>query len=377
MKKPGISDALRHRAVSHSLELDRQGKGLRVLLIAGRFRPKIEPDYAEQLLSKLVRSRHSIAGVITWPGDRIIPSVRRLQIAVFKLPAFLDRPRTVIRHALANSRRTRNLFRAWLSRMSHLDADIGVVFYGGWLPPGLAGLPRLGFVNFHPAPLPELRGVEPDTFAVLEGRRKMRGAVHLVSSKYDDGPIVAFTPRMRLTRWTTPPVVWHTLTELGIPTIVRALDKIANDDLQLTHQDRRRATDADRPRAHRESLIRWKSDDTGMICRRLLTYCGQDIRIRLKADIEGRRFCIRDLEVYRGQFPGKPGQRLGTYKGPGRYCGMPVVRALDGIVILITGAEARRNTTRPEEPAARIIPPRRRRHETILRRIEWNRIGGH
>jgi len=56
--------------------------------------------------------------------------------------------------------------------------------------PALIDLPRVGCFNFHPAPLPELRGVAGYNFAVLENMAEYGVSVHWVSPELDTGDIV-------------------------------------------------------------------------------------------------------------------------------------------------------------------------------------------
>lgn len=343
-------------------------KGLRVLLYVGRFRPESQTDFGAELIRRIRASRHTIAGCIFSRNDPLAVRVKRSGAPVFELLPMLDQPLSGIRADLRN-RECRKKLAAWLAGLSLLRSDIGVSFYGSWMPPELFSLPALGFINYHPSPLPDLRGVEPDTFAVLEGRRKMWGTVHKVSEAYDEGSIVGRTAGMKVTRHMTPVVVLNTLTKYGISAILRALNRFHNNSVTFEKQANRQTVDAGRKRAQRESAIKWSSDDMDMIHRRLLAFCGQDIRIRLKADVGGKRYCVRDLEIHRGRFPGKPGDIIGKYCGRGKYFGQPIVRARGGVVAMDLGRAIGPRANSPEEPLSLMVPPRRRKQVTDIRMI--------
>ncbi|MDD4869918.1 MAG: formyltransferase family protein, partial [Kiritimatiellae bacterium] len=232
--------------------------GLRVLLYIGRARPRGPHDFGADLIRRIRKSRHTIAGLIISSKDPMVPGMKHSGIPVFKLLPVLDQPLSGIRASLRDKKCRRNLAE-WLSRLSLLRSDIGIIFYGSWIPPALFKLPVRGFINYHPAPLPELRGVEPDTFAVLEGRKRMWGTVHQISSGYDEGRIICRTRKMRLTRYMTPVVVWNVLTKYGIDAILDALDGICDKTFTLKKQIRKPKVDASRKRAHEESIIRWGS----------------------------------------------------------------------------------------------------------------------
>ena len=55
----------------------------------------------------------------------------------------------------------------------------------------LIELGRLGCLNFHPAPLPDLRGVGGYNVAILEGRREWGVSCHFVDEDFDTGDLVA------------------------------------------------------------------------------------------------------------------------------------------------------------------------------------------
>jgi methionyl-tRNA formyltransferase len=70
--------------------------------------------------------------------------------------------------------------------------DLGVSFlYWKRIEQPLLTLPRLGFLNFHPAPLPDMRGVGGYNVALLEGRAEWGVSVHFVDEDLDTGDLVA------------------------------------------------------------------------------------------------------------------------------------------------------------------------------------------
>jgi methionyl-tRNA formyltransferase len=55
----------------------------------------------------------------------------------------------------------------------------------------LIELPSIGCLNFHPAPLPDMRGVGGYNVAILEGRRDWGVSCHFVDQDFDTGDLVA------------------------------------------------------------------------------------------------------------------------------------------------------------------------------------------
>jgi methionyl-tRNA formyltransferase len=57
--------------------------------------------------------------------------------------------------------------------------------------PALIELPRVGCLNFHPAPLPDFRGVGGFNLAVLEGLSEWGVSTHFVDENIDTGDLIA------------------------------------------------------------------------------------------------------------------------------------------------------------------------------------------
>jgi methionyl-tRNA formyltransferase len=71
-----------------------------------------------------------------------------------------------------------------------VDLVISFLFWKRIREP-LIALPRIGCLNFHPAPLPDIRGVGGYNVAILEGRRAWGVSAHFVDAGIDTGDIVA------------------------------------------------------------------------------------------------------------------------------------------------------------------------------------------
>jgi methionyl-tRNA formyltransferase len=71
------------------------------------------------------------------------------------------------------------------------EVDLVVSFlYPRLLRPALIELPRVACLNFHPAPLPDLRGLGGFNVAILEARREYGVSVHHVAETLDTGDLV-------------------------------------------------------------------------------------------------------------------------------------------------------------------------------------------
>ncbi len=85
-------------------------------------------------------------------------------------------------------------------RMQAANADVFVVVaYGRILPAGILELPPLGVVNVHPSLLPMYRGPSPVVTAILDGQTHTGVTVMLLDEGMDTGPVLAQSPKIRLT----------------------------------------------------------------------------------------------------------------------------------------------------------------------------------
>ncbi len=78
---------------------------------------------------------------------------------------------------------------ATLGELGDVELVLSFLFPRRILPP-LISLPRLGCLNFHPAPLPDMRGVGGYNVAVLEGFADWGVSAHFVDESFDTGDLV-------------------------------------------------------------------------------------------------------------------------------------------------------------------------------------------
>ena len=71
-----------------------------------------------------------------------------------------------------------------------VDVVISFLFWKRIRQP-LISLGRVGCLNFHPAPLPDMRGVGGYNVAILEGRRDWGVSCHFVDESFDTGDLVS------------------------------------------------------------------------------------------------------------------------------------------------------------------------------------------
>jgi len=82
-----------------------------------------------------------------------------------------------------------------IDRLPKMDIDLIVSFlYWRIIKEPLISAPKLGCINFHPAPLPEYRGVAPYTKGILNGAKEWAVTAHHIDSSIDTGDIIGSHP---------------------------------------------------------------------------------------------------------------------------------------------------------------------------------------
>jgi methionyl-tRNA formyltransferase len=336
-----------------------------------------DPDAAEEIVVKLAASRHRLCALILRRGDRLAAWSRRLGVPALILPAALCRSVKEARRSFADSGWRKNpRLRRWFRDFEAAGPEVGVVYCGGWLPPPMFSLPPLGFINFHPGPLPELPGYYPEFLLALRGGRRSRGTIHRVSENIDEGEILAYAP-VALPPLATSREIGIRMTRAAAAALPACLDRLADGRPRAIRSEKGVVFPATLAAVNREAAIDWSGDSHDMIDRRVRCFCGLpwDRCRPLHAQTPSGPRLVLDVETYAGVFPGLPGEQVGVYRGSGIFAGAPVVRTVEGVAIVGTGGPFRPGR-RLRIPAGRLVPSGKRRKLTRLEMIEWPPGGG-
>ncbi len=125
-------------------------------------------------LEHLVESGWEVPAVVAPPGDAALASAQRLDLAAR-------------RHDLRLA--TDDELYAGIGALGEVDLVLSFLFWKRIRPP-LIELPRLGCLNFHPAPLPDMRGIGGYNVAILEGWSEWGASAHFVDEEFDTGDLV-------------------------------------------------------------------------------------------------------------------------------------------------------------------------------------------
>lgn len=304
---------------------------LRLVFYTSTFRPLIGTDMGLTLIDAFLKAGHSLALVIGPAGDELEQACTTRGIPYhpalpeFRIPSARLKARIQAEPELAQK------LQDWLEPIRQAKADLGVLYFSTWIPAEMISIPRLGFINFHPAPLPELRGFLPEDFALLWGWKTMCGTLHRVTENIDEGPILGYSRKARLSLYDTPDTVMQKVGETATGIILRGIQDVAQGK-PGRKQNLDPGFDAGYGPFYPESYLNWENDSHPMLQRRYQVFRGQNHRVCLKAKLDGEVVEVLELELHRfGAAPGKPGQVLCLLDGK-----IPLVRTTEGVAVLLS-----------------------------------------
>ena len=281
------------------------------------------PAFAVPTLERLMRSRHSVVGVVTQP-DR--PRGRGHQVTAGPVKQLAG---SVGLAVLQPERLGRDAVEPPLTA---LRADIGVVAaYGNILPDWLlAAIPR-GLINVHASLLPRYRGASPVHRAVIAGEHETGVTIMRVVKALDAGPMLA-SVRVPIGPDDTTTVVEAMLAIKGADLLVEALDAIEAGTAVETPQDDARATyapkltkadalvDWSRPAAQIHNLIR-----------------GLDPWPHASTHLAGQRYILHRSRLSRIDHDDEPGTIIEASAGGGLHVACGTATALELLEVQLEG----------------------------------------
>jgi len=317
------------------------------------------------LMDRLNRGGLEVVGVLGPDETKLAADARHRGLPYFALPPEFRWTSRTLRRRLAEDPAFAGRLEAWVEPIRALGADLGVLYFATWIPPALLGAPARGWVNFHPAPLPELRGFLPEDFAVLWGWRSMPGTLHVATDGIDEGPVILKSRPARLDRWDTPDSVMQKVGETARGCLARGVKDYLAGRATLTVQAGVPGFYAGYDEFYPESTILWSTDDHERIHRRFQTFRGQNHRVVLKAPFGDQTWEIDWLELHRCPARGQPGDILGTLDG------RRIVRTTEGVAIVGGQAFVKDPGLAPhlDRQVQEPIAPGRRRHAYRLAQL--------
>jgi len=173
-------------------------------------------DWSVEFLETLLQEGFNVVGVLAPPDNRKDRSQKEAA-HVLKIEG--------AKHNITVLQPGKLSDPVFLDKFRQLDPDLAVVAaYGKLFPKNILAIPPLGFINFHPSLLPELRGPSPIASAILEGCVKTGVSIMKLGEGMDDGPIL-FQREQKIDSRETAETLTRKLVDLGkveLPKIIEA-----------------------------------------------------------------------------------------------------------------------------------------------------------
>ncbi len=205
--------------------------------------------FAVPALKALIKSRHTLAGVVTQPDKK---KGRHMQLAGTEVKSTaMEAGLKIFQPENVNSKES-------VSCLKKLEADLFVIIaYGQILTQELLDLPGIMAVNIHASLLPRYRGAAPVNWAIINGDKKTGITAMYVTRKMDCGPVI-MQQEIEIEDKDTALSLQDKLSLCAPELLSRAIEAIDSRDYRLIEQDEGQAVYA--PKLTKETgLIDWEA----------------------------------------------------------------------------------------------------------------------
>ncbi len=179
------------------------------------------PDFAVPTLEALLKSSHTVVGVVTRPDK---PKGRGLRLLPPPVKAVAQA------HGLPVLQPTDLKDRDFLAALQAFRADVFVVVAFLILPPEVFEMPPRGTINLHASLLPRYRGAAPIQWALLNGDKETGVTTFFIERAVDTGHIL-LQEKVAIGPEETFGDLHDKLASLGAGVVVRTLDLLERGQL--------------------------------------------------------------------------------------------------------------------------------------------------
>ncbi len=190
----------------------------------------------------------------------------KLLLQSFEVEAVITKPTTKTEmeaiasgipvHVAANKLELSELFKT-----AGFDSKLGVLIdFGIIVSQDVIDYFEFGIVNSHFSLLPELRGADPISFAILEGREKTGVSLMLLVQAMDEGPILSMKD-IELNRGETSSELSTKLVQLSYDLLLETLPKYVAGEVEPKSQDTENTTPTyTRKLTKQDGMLDWDKD---------------------------------------------------------------------------------------------------------------------
>lgn len=191
------------------------------------------PDFASSSLERLVRSRHTVVGVVTQP-DR--PKGRGRKLAPSPVKSVAQK------HGLAVFQPEKASAPEFVKTLRAVGPDLAVVVaYGEILKRAILDLPKHGAVNLHASLLPKYRGGSPIQAAILNGDT-LTGVTTIQMDEGMDTGNILLQEEVAITEDDTAGTLHDKLAEVGARLLIETVDQLEAGTITPKPQNHELAT---------------------------------------------------------------------------------------------------------------------------------------
>lgn len=154
--------------------MNKEESGLRIVFMG-------TPDFAATCLESILKSNHTVVGVVTAP-DRQAGRGRKVKSSAVKELA--------LKHGLPIAQPEKLRSPEFHEQLKEWSPDLGVVVAFRMLPEVVWNMPPKGTINLHASLLPQFRGAAPIQRAIMAGATKSGASTFYLSHSIDTGDII-------------------------------------------------------------------------------------------------------------------------------------------------------------------------------------------
>lgn len=178
------------------------------------------PEFAVATLDALLKSRHTVAGVVTVPDK---PANRGLKLQASAVKEF------ALKHNLPVLQPEKLKNEEFISALKKLEPDLQVVVAFRMLPEMVWALPKYGTINLHASLLPQYRGAAPINWAIINGEKETGVTTFSLTHEIDTGDIW-MQEKTPITDDDDAGTIHDKLMNIGSALIVKTVDAIADSE---------------------------------------------------------------------------------------------------------------------------------------------------
>lgn len=184
------------------------------------------PEFAVATLDALLKSRHTVVGVVTVPDK---PANRGLKLQASAVKEF------ALKHNLPVLQPEKLKTEEFVSALKKLNPDLQVVVAFRMLPEIVWALPEYGTINLHASLLPQYRGAAPINWAVINGEKETGVTTFFISHQIDTGDIL-MQEKVAITEEDNAGTIHDKLMTIGSALTVKTVDAIADKTIKAIKQ---------------------------------------------------------------------------------------------------------------------------------------------